>query len=202
VSRGHPFSAIPDTIRCLKQRAIAGRRLYEVTFESQQPSPAQWQWLIAAEQEDHGWVARGGAGGAGESPRRNEPWVNLAAWWGPDRFYAGGEVLSDQPIARVRLTSRDGTMLEDDTEAGVVLFLTDRTIDLPVTLELCDITAHDLAPTFHSGRSCVAHRFGRSAEHRNRIDRRSPDAFLLTTNRQSLRQSTSGPGGLARACLF
>jgi hypothetical protein len=138
VSRGHPFSAIPDTIRCLKQRAIAGRRLYEVTFESQQPSPAQWQWLIAAEQEDHGWVARGGAGGAGESPRRNEPWVNLAAWWGPDRFYAGGEVLSDQPIARVRLTSRDGTMLEDDTEAGVVLFLTDRTIDLPVTLELCD----------------------------------------------------------------
>jgi hypothetical protein len=138
VSRGHPFSAIPDTILCLKQRAIAGRRLYAVTFESQQPFPSQWRWLIAAEQEDHGWVASGGAGGAGEGPRRNEPWVNLAGWWGPNRFYAGGEVLSDQPISRVRLTSRDGTRLDDDTEAGVVLFLTDRTIDLPVTLELRD----------------------------------------------------------------
>ncbi len=138
VSRGHPFSAHPETIRCLKNRAIAGRRLYAVTFESQQPFPAQWRWLIAAEQEDHGWVAKGGAGGAGEGPRRNEPWVNLAGWWGPNRFYAGGELLSDQPISRVRLTSRDGTVLEDDTEAGVVLFLTDRTIDLPVTLELRD----------------------------------------------------------------
>lgn len=138
VRRGHPFSALPDTIRCVKQRAIAGRRLYAVTFESRQPFPAQWRWLIAAEEEDDGWVARGGAGGAGEGPRHDEPWVNLAGWWGPDRFYAGGDVLTDQPISRVRLTSRNGTTLEDNTEAGVVLFLTDRTIDLPVTLELRD----------------------------------------------------------------
>ncbi len=138
VNRGRPFSAHSETIRCLKQRAIAGRRLYAITFDSQQPFPAQWRWLIAAEEEDHGWVASGGAGGAGEGPRRNEPWVNLAGWWGPNRFYAGGEVLSDQHISRVRLTTRDGITLEDDTEAGVVLFLADRSIELPVTLELLD----------------------------------------------------------------
>lgn len=76
---------------------------------------------------------------------RDKPSVDLAGWWGPDRFYAGGDVLTDQPISRVRLTSRNGTTLKDNTEAGVVLFLTDRTIDLPVTLELRDDAGQVLA---------------------------------------------------------
>ena len=41
-------------------------------------------WVVAAEQDRNGaWVARGGAGGSGQGPERDEPWVNLAGWWGP-----------------------------------------------------------------------------------------------------------------------
>jgi hypothetical protein len=79
------------------------------------------------------------------SPSRTEPWVNLAGWWGPDRFYAGGEVLSADDITHVRLTTRDGIVLEDDTKAGIVLFLTARTVELPVTLELLDTTGQVVA---------------------------------------------------------
>jgi len=145
VKRGPPVFGTPGTIRCVKQRAIAGRRLYAVTFESRQPFPAQWRWLIAAEEDDDDWVARGGAGRARKGPRARQT-LGRSRWLGgPDRFYAGGDVLIDQPISRVRLTSRHGTTLKDNTEAGVVLFLTDRTIDLPVTLELRDDAGQVLA---------------------------------------------------------
>lgn len=49
----------------------------------------------------------------------------------------------------MRLTTHDGTILDDDTEAGIVLFLTDRTIEVPVGLELLDgsgrVVAHQVA---------------------------------------------------------
>lgn len=114
-----------------------------VAFE-EQASGMPWRWLIGAEQDDSGWTARGGAGGGGDAPKRDQPWVNLAGWWNRDRFYAGGEVLSEQPVEQVRLTARDGTTLHDDTEAGVVLFLTDHELELPVTLELLDDRGHIL----------------------------------------------------------
>jgi hypothetical protein len=138
IGRGHPFTALPGTIRCRKHRAIAHRRLYAVTFDSEQPFPAHWWWLIAAEEQEDGWVARRGAGGAGDGPSRSDPWVNLAGWWGHDRFYAGGEILAGENVTAVRLNSRDGEVLEDDTAAGVVLFLAARALELPVTLELLD----------------------------------------------------------------
>ena len=66
------------------------------------------------------------AGGAGAPPHRDKPWVNLAGWWGADRFCAGGQVLGTNDAHSVRLTSRDGTSLEDDTKAGIVLFIADQ----------------------------------------------------------------------------
>jgi hypothetical protein len=145
VSRGRHFSAIVESVRCRKERAIQGRRFYAVIFDSEQPFPAHWHWLIAAEQHDDGWIATGGAGGAGAGRQRDRAWVNLAGWWGQDRFYAGGEIVSGPNIARVRLTTRDGTVLEDDTDTGVVLFLTDHAVELPVTLELLDATGQVVA---------------------------------------------------------
>jgi hypothetical protein len=144
ISRGHPFSARPETLRAVKERSIPHRRLYMVTFEDQ-ASGMPWRWLIGAEEDDGEWMARGGAGEGGDGPTRDHPWVNLAGWWGAGRFSAGGEVLSEQHIEQVRLTARDGTTLHDDTEAGVVLFLTDHELELPVTLELLDNRGHILA---------------------------------------------------------
>lgn len=149
IVRGHPFTAGHDSIRCLKQRAIAHRRLYLVSFEDQQPAATQWRWLISVDETDAGWITRRGAGGGGDAPHRDHPWINLAGWWGTNRFCAGGELLSGDEVAAVRLTTHDGTILDDDTEAGIVLFLTDRTIEVPVGLELLDgsgrVVAHQVA---------------------------------------------------------
>ncbi len=141
-ARQHPLSE-------LKQRAIAHRRLYLVSFEDQQPAATQWRWLISVDETDAGWITRGGAGGGGDAPHRDHPWINLAGWWGTNRFCAGGELLSGDEVAAVRLTTHDGTILDDDTEAGIVLFLTDRTTEVPVGLELLDgsgrVVAHQVA---------------------------------------------------------
>jgi hypothetical protein len=137
IGRGRPFTARADSIRRLKERAISGRRLYAVTFDDQ--DGYSHIWLAGVEEDETGWAVRGGAGGAGHAPPPSEPSVNLAGWWGTERFYAGGQVLAAEHVRSVRLTTRDGTILDDDTEGGVVLFLTDRTVEIPVVLELRDI---------------------------------------------------------------
>ena len=45
----------------------------------------------------------------------------------------------------MRATTDDGTTLDDDTEAGIVLFLSDRTIEVPVALELLDASGRVVA---------------------------------------------------------
>jgi hypothetical protein len=134
-----PFTADPATVRLLKQRGIPGRRLFAVAFDDEQRRQ-RWFWLVAAEQDETGaWVASGGAGGSGQGPEREEPWVNLAGWWGQGRFYAGGRIVAaGKDVARARLRTANGMELGDDTEGGVVLFLTDRPAHTPVTVEIYD----------------------------------------------------------------
>lgn len=135
---GAPFVADPDSVRFLKERGIPGRRLFAVAFDDERGE--RWFWLVGAEQDETGaWLARGGAGGSGLSPERVEPWVNLAGWWGLEGFYAGGEVKpAGADVARVRLRCANEVELEDDADGGVVLFLTDRAAQTPVTVEICD----------------------------------------------------------------
>lgn len=135
-----PFSADPATVRVLKERGIPGRRLFAVTFEDE-ASHQPWFWLVAAERDDPtgAWVASGGAGGAGSDPEPKEPRVNLAGWWGRGRFYAGGRVLAaGKEVAWARLRTANGLELEDDTNGGVALFLTDRPADTPATVDIHD----------------------------------------------------------------
>jgi hypothetical protein len=143
VVHGRPFSAREPTIRLLKARSAGRLRLYAVAFDDQDGQPVRM--VVGAEQHEDGWGASGSAGGGGESPRRGRPWVNLAAWWGRDRFCAGGEVVEADDVRSVRLTTRDGFVLEDDVEAGVVLFLADRRVEVPVVLELHDGSGEPIA---------------------------------------------------------
>jgi hypothetical protein len=137
VSGDHPFVARHDSIRCLKERSLPGRRLFAVAFSDVAGRP--YRWLAGVEEREDGWAVMGGAGGGGHCPpQRDDPWVNLAGWWGPQGFFAGGDIYAADSIAAVRLTTHDGVVLEDDAEAGVVLFLTGRAIEVPVRLELLD----------------------------------------------------------------
>lgn len=143
VARGLPFSATLETIQLLKERSAGSLRLYAVSFEDQ--DGVAYQWLIGAEEQEDGWRAAGGAGGGGEAPHRGQPWVNLAAWWGADRFCAGGPVLEAEDVCSVRLTTRDAVVIDDDTAGGVALFLANRSVELPVVLELRDSAAATVA---------------------------------------------------------
>jgi hypothetical protein len=81
----------------------------------------------------------GGSGGGGDDLPVREPWVNLSGGGWPDRFYAGGRVLTaGMDIARVRLTCANNVVLEDDAAGGVVLFITEERAQLPATVELYD----------------------------------------------------------------
>jgi hypothetical protein len=142
---GRPWAVKLDTVELVKQRGLNGRRLYAVTFEDDGPYSPHLEF-IGVEREDSGnWTPSGHASGSASQPVRATPWVNLSGWWGRGRFYAGGAVLGTDHARSVRLSSPDGTTLEDDTEAGIVLFIADHELERPVTLEICDETSHTIA---------------------------------------------------------
>jgi len=131
--------AKPETIHFVKVRGIPGRQAHAVTFETQ--AGQLMGYVCFAHQDDAGdWRFVGGAGGsANGSPQRDEPWVNLGGGRWPTQFYAGGRVLDDgKGVVRVRLHAANGVMLEDTVDDGVVLFLTDAEIRVPVEAELID----------------------------------------------------------------
>lgn len=131
--------AKPETMRFMKARSIPGRQVHAVIFETQAGQPMSWVCYVR--QDDAGdWHFVGGAGGAANgSPQRDDPWVNLGGGGWPTQFYAGGRVLDNgQGVVLVRLRAANGVMLEDTVDDGIVLFLTDSTVQLPVEAELMD----------------------------------------------------------------
>ena len=154
----------PDltTVRFVKYRDTPTRRLYFVTFQGSIPHLGpelhSLSELYLVEQEPDGnWAATGGAGGNDQDMSRGTPWVNLAGGgWRerehnlvralPGRFYAGGRVHgAGIDVAHVELRFADGVVLEDDTDAGVVLFITDEELQLPATVILLDRTRGEVA---------------------------------------------------------
>lgn len=112
----------------------AGQRM-RFTCCVRQDGAGEWQFAGAA------------GGGADGSPRRGHPWVNLGGGGWPRQFYAGGHVLEQggEVVARVRLRAANGAVLEDTVEDGVVLFLTDDEVRMPVSAELLDRSGHVLS---------------------------------------------------------
>lgn len=133
---GH--DADPTTIRFLKERSIPGYQLHAVMFEN--GSPYAMRMIVGAAQDAAGaWRVRGGAGGGGDAPIREHPWVNLGGWGWSAEFRAGGHVVNNGlDIAIVRLVAGNGLTLEDTVDDGLVLFVTDQRVELPIQAELYD----------------------------------------------------------------
>jgi hypothetical protein len=145
-----------QTIRILKERAVHGRRVYAVTGEDDRGLRMLWACQVTQD-ESGAWHFSGGAGGGDDfGPDREHPCANLGGGGWPGDFYAGGRVLAGgQDVARVRLRSANGIELEDTVDEGVVLFVTDQYITLPLQAELYDragalVWQH---PVFDLGRS-------------------------------------------------
>ena len=119
--------------------------MYFVTFQASIPQLGtelhEFHYVFPVELDAAGeWRVVGGAGGGGGMPRRATPWVNLGGGGWPDRFYAGGRIdRAGMDVARVELRFTNGVTLEDDTEAGVALFVTEETVLVPATAVLYSV---------------------------------------------------------------
>ncbi|GCF10184.1 hypothetical protein [Dictyobacter arantiisoli] len=141
---GTPQENTPETknktLRFLKERSLPGRIVYIVVFENEQGSEIYFTCYV--EQDTQGnWLFRGAAGdgimGHNPGPVVERAWANLGGGGMPNHFYAGGFVADHgQDVTRVCLIAKCGTVVEDNVENGMVLFLTDQPVDLPIQAEL------------------------------------------------------------------
>ncbi len=154
ISRGGGFDANPSTVRFVKQRGVPGHELHAVAFADQDGKNCRF--LVGVVQAaDGGWEVKGLAGGGGSDPPRDQPWVNFCGWGWPHSFSGGGWVTGSgsEAAARVRLRFREGPILEDTIDGGVVLLIADAHVDVPATAEILDATGSLLASHSAFGRA-------------------------------------------------
>ncbi|HTI14384.1 MAG TPA: hypothetical protein VL461_07425 [Dictyobacter sp.] len=128
------------TLRFLKERALEDRITYFVLFEDEKGQKQHYTCYVVKDIRGN-WQFRGAAGGgiSGQvGPVVQQAWANLDGGGIPDHFHAGGYVADHgQNVTRIRLIAKNGTTIEDTVdENGVVLFLTDQRVDLPIQAEL------------------------------------------------------------------
>ena len=152
--KGGGLGAKVSTIQFLQERSIPTRQLHLVTFENETDEQEYWLWCVR-EVTPGQWRT---AGGANIHPRekitREHPWVNLAAGWSRDVFWAGGTVHDNGlNVIRVRLISENGIVLEDRVQDGLVMFVLDQWVERPLRVEL-----YDRAENLVGSHSALAHR--------------------------------------------
>jgi hypothetical protein len=104
--------------------------------------------VLASHEDPDRWSAHGvaGGGGVGDLPARGFPWANLGGNWGRDGFRAGGTVEdAGKGVSRVRLTDSQGRTFEDTVDDGVVLFLSDEPVAMPMRVDLLDAKGRGVA---------------------------------------------------------
>ncbi len=149
VRGGLGFDADLDTLRFVKHREAGERHVFYVTFAADHPRLGllEMKWAFPVEPApDGGWRTFGGAGGAGNlSGRATRPGVNLGGGGWPDHFYAGGKIYrAGADVALVELRFVNGITLSDDADAGVALFITERSVRLPAKAVLLDRAGNEI----------------------------------------------------------
>ena len=144
----HELETTIEGFRFLREKTmpdIPGRMMLAATNEER----AHGQILICyLEQEASGnWRYSGGAS-TSLGAQSSHPRVHLGGGGWPNHFHVGGYVITNaQDITHVRLTGINGVEVEDDPENGILLFFTDRKIEIPLLAELYD----------HSGKLVTSH---------------------------------------------
>ncbi len=127
------------TLRFLKERCIPGRQVHFVLFEDKIGQQIHFTCYIVQDAVGN-WQFRGAAGDGvtgTPGPVVEQGWANLGGGGMPDHFYAGGYVADHGlDVVRVRLVAENGTVIEDTVEDGIVLFLTDQLVALPIEAEI------------------------------------------------------------------
>ncbi len=144
------------TVHTLKERTIPGYGLYMVAFRDE--AGQQYHGHCFLDQDATGaWRVKGASWNEGivgiRTPTRDQPWVSVFGGGDDRTFYAGGNVVDhNRGVMRVRLISPNGVALEDTVENGLVLFLTDQYVEVPLKVEMYNpsgeiISTHSALPT-------------------------------------------------------
>jgi hypothetical protein len=71
--------------------------------------------------------------------------VNFGGGGWPDRFYACGQIYRvGADIAQVELRFANGIKLSDDADAGIALFVTESSVQVPATAVLLDPAGNEI----------------------------------------------------------
>jgi hypothetical protein len=141
-------------IHFLKERIIPGCQLHAVAFEDEIGQHFHGYFALGQDSTNI-WHMSGASLSKGDpsthEPVHNQPRVNLfgCGGYGTD-FYAGGYVNDIDPgIEGVHLVSDNGIVLKDSVKHGLVLFVTDQPVEMPMKAELYDQTGKLVAS--HNG---------------------------------------------------
>jgi hypothetical protein len=144
-----PYRVLQDTVRFAKKKEAPPRQLSWVAYDADGGwrGVGHWRWTVLATQEEpRQWIAHGVAGGGGgksDLPTKGRPWADLGGNWGRDGLRAGGTVEhAGKGVARVRLTDVEGRTFEDTVDDGIVLFLSDEPVAMPMRVDLYDAESH------------------------------------------------------------
>jgi hypothetical protein len=128
-----------DSIHILKQHTLPHTHLYAVTLEDE--AGLAWDCLCLLEQDERGFWHGGAVAsivkkGAGRSTRQ-APWIRLIGGGEGEFIWAGGYVTEKAPDAHlVRLIGKNGLVLEDTVQDGIVLLQAEKYMELPVRVEI------------------------------------------------------------------
>jgi hypothetical protein len=142
----HELVTTIEGFRFLREKTspdIPGRMMLAAINEER----AHGQILICyLEQDQNGnWRYSGGASTSLGAPS-HQPRVHLGGGGWPDHFHVGGYIIpAGQEISHVRLTGINGTEVEDRPENDILLFFTDRKIEIPLLAEIYDFTGKVVA---------------------------------------------------------
>jgi hypothetical protein len=150
VPRAGKVKAKATAIHFLKERIIPGCQLHAVAFEDEFGQHFHAYFALGQDLTST-WHMSGATLSEGDpgthDPVHNQPWVSLfgGGGYGND-FYAGGYVNAiGAAIESVHLVSDNGIVLKDSVENGLVLFVTDQPVEMPVKAELYDQTGQLVA---------------------------------------------------------
>lgn len=133
------MEARPGSIQFLRENILPHSHLHAVTLEG--TDGFTWECFCFLEQDERGfWHGRVSAGVVSEHARRSmrySPWVRMFGGSGEETLWAGGYITEKAPDAHlVRLICKNGLVVEDTVQDGIVLFQAKQRVELSIQVEI------------------------------------------------------------------
>lgn len=133
--------ALAGAVRFLHEQHVPNRQIHAIAFVHE--TGRELHYFCHVVQDEQGeWQIRGVSLYSTHPrgyPEHPQPGVVLIGQGQQGQFWSGGLVLNNGlDITRVRLLSKNGQILEDQVQNGLVLFISNQKMQMPIQAELYD----------------------------------------------------------------